>query len=297
MPSTPALNSLSRIAIAGASGRVGTALVAGLATEAVNVIALTRMPKSNRFPSHIAQALVDFDKSASLQEALEGVDRFFLAQGTSPRQVENEIALIDAAIAAGVKHIVKLSAASLPAKLHPFDWHARVEAYLVSRDIGYTILRPTTFFDTLVRAGKAVQENTWGGSAGQGIVNLIDTRDVADAAKAVLLEPESTYWQRAFHLTGPRAWSMDEVARELTRLLGKSVAYTQRTPTEERQRLLNSGVSEFVVDLLVGLDRTVRESSLQEETNTVQLLTGHAPRQLPEWLSENISLFGGATVS
>jgi len=297
MPQSATLVSRPRIAIAGASGRVGAALVANLAGEAVDLVALTRKPEPGRFPLHIAQAAVEFDAPATLGAALEGVDRFFLAQGTSPRQVENEIALIDAAIAAGVKHIVKLSAASLPAKLHPFDWHARVEAYLLSRDIGHTMLRPTTFFDTLVRAGKPVQEGSWGGAAGHGAVNLIDTRDVADAATAVLLDAESTHWQRAFHLTGPRAWTMDEVAGELTRLLGKPVSYAQRTAAEERQRLLASGVSEFVVDILVGLDRTVHESSLREETATVQLLTGHAPRQLPDWLEQNLSLFSGAKVS
>lgn len=285
-----------RIAIAGATGRVGAVLIAGLAVEPVDLIALTRKPDQARFPPQVAQAAVDFDAPATLEAALRGADRLFLAQGTSPRQVENEVALIDAAVAAGVRHIVKLSAASLPAKLHPFDWHARVEAYLLSRDIGHTMLRPTTFFDTLVRAGKAVQEGTWGGAAGHGMVNLIDTRDVADAAKAVLLDPASTDWQRAFHLTGPRAWTMDEVAAELARLLGRPVVYTQRTPAEERQRLLASGVSEFVVDVLIGLDRTVRESSLREETATVQLLTGHAPRSLPDWLRENLALFGGATV-
>lgn len=291
MSSSAIVISRPRLAIAGATGRVGAALVAGLAAEPVDVIALTRRPEAGRFPAHIAQAAVDFDAPATLQASLEGVDRFFLAQGTSPRQVENEIALIDAAMAAGVKHIVKLSAASLPAKLHPFDWHARVEAHLLSRDIGHTMLRPTTFFDTLARAGKPVQEGSWGGAAGHGIVNLIDTRDVADAAKAVLLDAESTDWQRAFHLTGPRAWSMDEVAGELARLLGKPVTYTQRTPAEERQRLLASGVNAFVADVLQGLDRTVRESSLQEETSTVRLLTGHAPRQLPDWLEENLSMF------
>ncbi|WP_244808587.1 NAD(P)H-binding protein [Caballeronia zhejiangensis] len=281
------------IAIAGATGRVGAALIAGLASEPVDLIALSRKPDPSRFPAHVGQAPVDFDAPVTLAAAMQGVDRLFLAQGTSPRQVENEIALIDAAVGAGVRHIVKLSAASLPAKLHPFDWHARIEAHLISRDIGHTMLRPTTFFDTLTRAGKPVREGTWGGAAGYGIVNLIDTRDVADAAKAVLLDPASETWQRAFHLTGPRAWTMDDVAAQLTRLLGRPVAYQQRTPAEERERLLASGVSGFVVDVLTGLDRTVRESSLQEQTATVQLLTGHAPRGLPQWLEENLSLFRG----
>lgn len=280
-----------RIAIAGATGRVGSALIAGLVDENVDLAALTRKPDPSRLPARVAQLAVDFDTPASLPEALQGVDRLFLAQGTSPRQVENEIALVDAAVAAGVTHIVKLSSAMLPARLHPFDWHARIEAHMIAQDIGYTMLRPTTFMDTLVRAGTPVAAGTWGGAAGQGVVNLIDTRDVADAAKAVLLDAAATDWQRAFHLTGERAWSMPEVAVELGRLLGRSVDYAQRTPAQQRELLLASGISAFVADLLLGLDRTIYESSLQEQTSSVKLLTGHAPRGLTDWLRENLALY------
>lgn len=145
-----------RIAIAGASGRVGAALVAALAPDPVDLVALTRQPDSARFPAGVAQRAVNFDTPATLAAALDGADRLFLAQGTSPRQVENEIALIDAALAAGVNHIVKLSAFGTPLQLHPFDWHTRIEAHLATRDIGYTLLRPSTFHDFLLRSGPEI---------------------------------------------------------------------------------------------------------------------------------------------
>ena len=65
---------------------------------------MTRRPAEVRFPGGVAVAGVDFDRAETLRDALQGVDRFFLAQATSPRQVENEIALIDAAVAVGVRH-------------------------------------------------------------------------------------------------------------------------------------------------------------------------------------------------
>lgn len=285
-----------RIAIAGATGRVGSALVAGFvapedAAAHVDLVALTRTPDPARLPSGVAQAAVDFDAPASLRAALEGADRLFLAQGTSPRQVENEIALVDAAVAAGVRHIVKLSALGAPVQLHPFDWHARIEAHLATRDVGYTLLRPTTFMEVLARAGQAVRAGNWGGAAGDGLVNLIDARDVADSARAVLLDPAATDWQRVFHLTGPRAWTMPQVAAELSRLLGRKVDYRHRSPDEQRAVLVGAGTSEFVAGVLVGLDRAMRESLLQEDTSTVQRLTGHAPRGLSAWLEENLASF------
>jgi uncharacterized protein YbjT (DUF2867 family) len=286
-----ALNSRLKIAIAGATGRVGSSLVAALATEPVELVALTRSPDARSFPAGVIQTAVDFDVLLSLPAALEGVDRLFLAQGSSPHQVDNEIALIDAAIAAGVSHIVKLSALGTPLQLHPFDWHARIEDHLATRDVGYTLLRPTTFMNVLARAGRPVANGTWGGAAGEGKVNLIDVRDVADAAKTVLLEEASTDWQRAFHLTGPRAWSMPEIAAELSRLLGRQVGYRQRSFAEQKEILIASGLSEFAAGIAVGLDRAFYQSALREDTSTVELLTGHAPRTLTDWLTENLSLF------
>lgn len=291
MPHYQTSASRPRIAIAGATGRVGSALMAGLAADPFDVVALTRKPDPARFSSLVVQAAVDFDAPPTLRRALEGVDRLFLAQGTSARQTENEIALIDAAVAAGVKHIVKLSSSGPPSRLHPFDWHTRIEAHLSTQEIGWTFLRPTTFVDILARAGRPVIEGSWGGAAGKGSVNMIDTRDVADCARAVLLDPRSANWQRAYHLTGPRAWSMEEVAGEMSRCFGRSVTYHHRSPAAQRALLLDSGLTEFVADLLVGLDQTVYESVLAETTSTVQMLTRHAPRTLPDWLAQNVALF------
>jgi NAD(P)H dehydrogenase (quinone) len=283
-----------KIAIAGATGRVGAALAARLAVEPVGVLALTRNPGAARLPSGISVAPVDFDDQSSLAAALSGIERLFLAHGTSPRQVVNEIALIDAAVAAGVGHIVKLSVLGPPSRLHPFDWHMRIEAHLAAQRIGYTVLRPSPFVDILKRAGAQVAGGTWSGAAGSGLANFIDTRDVADAAYVALLDEAGRNSQRAYHLTGSRTWTMQEIADELSRLLGRRVAYENRTLAEQRSALLAAGMSDFVTDLLVGLDQLFRESTLAETTSTVEQLTGHAPRPLTQWLTENISVFGQA---
>jgi uncharacterized protein YbjT (DUF2867 family) len=266
-------------------------LISKLATEPLDVVALTRTSGAERLPSGVSLATVDFDAPSTLDDALRGADRLFLAHGTSPRQVANEIALIDAAVAVGVRHIVKLSVLGPPSRLHPFDWHMQIEAHLAACDVGFTVLRPSSFVDILARAGAPIANDTWGGAAGDGLVNLIDTRDVADSAFAVLLDDAHVTSQRAYHLTGPAAVSMPEIADELSGLLGRAVAYQHRSPVEQREKLLASGLNEFAADLLLGLDRIFHESVLAETTSTVHELTGHAPRPVTDWLSDNISLF------
>ena len=280
-----------RIAVAGATGRVGSALMARLAAEPVKLRALTRTPDGQRFPSQAEVAAVDFDSPATLATALQGIDRVFISHGTSPRQVANEIALIDAAVDAGVRHIVKLSTLGAPSRLHPMDWHMLIEAHLATKDVGYTVLRPSAFVEILARAGTAVAHDGWGGAAGDGRVNFIDTRDVADAAHAALLADVNANSQRAWHLTAARAWSMPEIAGELARLLGRPVAYQHRSPEQQRAVLLAAGANDFVAGLLLGLDQVFRDSALAETTLTVEAVTGHAPRALPQWLEENLALF------
>ncbi|MBW9118194.1 NAD(P)H-binding protein [Rhizobium cauense] len=280
-----------RIAVAGATGQIGSALLSKLVKEDVEIVALSRDPSTDRLPHGIAPMVVDFEKPSTLSTAVEGADQLFVAHGTSARQVENEIAVIDAAVAAGVAHIVKVSVMGPPVRLHPFDWHAKIEAHLATRDVGYTLLRPSTFVDILKRRAAFVAQGTWGGAAGEGRVNLIDTRDVADVALAVLLNQENLQAQRAYHLTGPASVSMPEVAAELSRLLGAQISYDHRTPEEHRKVLLEAGLSEMIADLQLGLDRLFKLSVQAETTSTVFELTGQPPRSAFAWLKENLAAF------
>lgn len=283
-----------RIAVAGATGRVGSALISSLAHDSVSTLALSRTPEVVRVPAGVTVAAIDFDQPATLERALRNIDRLFIAHGTSPRQVRNEIALIDAAVAADVGHIVKLSALGPASQLHPLDWHMRIEAHLAQQNIGYTVLHPSAFLDILKRAALDVVKGTWGGAAGSGLANFIDTRDVADVARIALLASVESGAQRALHLTGPRAWNMQQIAQEMSRAVGREIKYSERTPSEQRAALLASGVSEFAADLLLGLDRLFRASALAETTSTVEQMTGHAPRTLTDWLAENSAIFRAA---
>lgn len=280
-----------RIAVAGATGRVGSHLINTLASDPVALISLSRQKAPETISDRITSVVVDFDKPSTLEMGLVGVDKLFIAHGTSPQQVVNEIALIDAAVKTGVRHIVKLSVMGPVTPINPFAWHTAIEAHLAQQPVASTVLRPTTFMDVLKRAGGHVAAGTWGGAAGNGHVNLIDVRDVAGAARVALLEKVADNSQRAYHLTGPRHWTMHEVATELSRLLGHTVSYSERSPEEQRAALLAEGLSPFVTELLLGLDRIFNQSVLTERTLTVEELTGSPPRELSVWLKENIELF------
>jgi uncharacterized protein YbjT (DUF2867 family) len=283
-----------RIAIAGATGRVGSTLTNLLISDPVDIVALTRRPEQAELPRGVEVAAIDFGKTKTLEDALRGADRLFIAHATSSQQVAHEIALIDSAVAVGVGHIVKLSAMGPPTRLIPCAWHMEIEMHLARQSVASTVIRPSAFADILKRSAGQIATGSWTGAAGNGRVNFIDTRDVARVARIALLEHVGPESQRAYHLTGPRAWTMQQLADELSRLLGHPVIYNHRSPDEQRAALLTGGLSPFVADLLVGLDQMFRESVLGETTSTIEDLTGESSRELSEWLAENVALFRGA---
>lgn len=280
-----------RIAVVGATGRIGSTLLSKLVDDNVDIVPLSRSASSDRLPAGLVPSIIDFEAPSTLSEAFEGVNKVFIAHGTYAKQVENEIALIDAAVRAGVSHIVKVSVMGPPVRLHPFDWHDKIEAHLAACDVGYTLLRPSAFVDILARAAVPVADGFWGGAAGDGRVNLIDTRDIAEVARVVLLDGRFNDVQRAYHLTGPASVSMPEVAAELSGQLGHEVKYLRRTPSEHRNVLLQMGMSEMAADIALGLDHLFERSVQAETTATVAELTGHAPRSVADWLRDNISAF------
>lgn len=291
MPNRTEASRRPRIVIAGATGRVGSSLVRNLEGDPIDIVALTRDPKGVRLPSNVEVIGINFDSPVSLAEALQGADRLFVAHGSSDRQVANEIAIIDAAVNVGIGHIVKLSAMGPPTKAHPFDWHMAIEAHLATKDVGYTVLRPGPYADIIGKVGSAVAAGDWGGSAGKGLVNFIDTSDIADVARLALLDEASIDMQRAYHLTGPAPVTMPDVAELLSRLLEREIIYKHRTPTEQRAALIASGFTETAADMRLGLEKLFNESVLAETTASVELLTKQKPRSLSDWLDSNLSLF------
>jgi uncharacterized protein YbjT (DUF2867 family) len=243
--------------------------------------------------SSVDAGYLDYGDPATMRSALRGVDQLFLSHGTSATQVEDETALIDAAAAEGIKHLVKLSVANGHDEQRMIigDWHLEIEKHLATVALPATLLRPVTFTDVLARAFSPVANGTWGGVAGAGLVSLIDTRDVANVAYAVLDEGASTHAEKAYRLTGPEAVSMHDIAKRLSALLDITVEYHDRTIAEQTAQLTADGLPTFVVDVLLGVDQSIRDGWHAEPTTTVADLTGTAPRPVDDWLRDHLAQF------
>jgi NAD(P)H dehydrogenase (quinone) len=287
------------IAIAGATGTVGAKLTRQLLAAGARVRVLSRNPDKAKAlfkGPNCEVAGIDFDTPGSLQRALKGADRAFLCTGTSDRQVRDEIALIDAAVHAGVPYVVGLSVGgaggSAAGSSNVLAWHTEIDAHLTAQSVTSTLLRPATFTDTLIRvASKFVPKDAWGGTAEDGLISAVDTRDVAACAAAILLEGPEHHAQKIYTLTGPSPVTMDDVAVLLQNSLNEPVRYIRRSADEQRALYLSSGFPLLMVDVLLGLDDLTRDNVYARPTGDVLVLTGQVPRSVGAFVRERVGDF------
>ena len=92
------------VAVAGATGRIGQAVVKALLDADFTVTILTRPESSHSFPSSVKVAKVDYNDAESLASALKGQDVVISTVGYAAMLGQEK--LIDAAVATGVKRIM-----------------------------------------------------------------------------------------------------------------------------------------------------------------------------------------------
>src|SRR6201986_5105120 len=166
------------IVVTGASGNAGSQVVRALAGRGERVRAFVRDPgRARQVLGEDAELTVgDFGDPASVRAALEGADALLLSCADDPRRVGWETAAIDAAVAAGVRRIVKLSAAAAePGSPVAFwDWHGQVEQHLRSCGTGWVILRASWYMSNVLAAASAVAaEGRLDAPAGQARIRRV----------------------------------------------------------------------------------------------------------------------------
>ena len=196
-----------KVLVTGATGNVGAHVVRALRGRGVAVRAFVRDRDraAHMLGEDVELAVGDFGDRGSLERALQGAQRMFLACSNTPAQVEHECAAIDAAAAAGLERVVKLSGPA-PAVDSPlvFDhWHGQIEAHLKRSGPPWVLLRPSAYMTNLLQhADDGRAHGQLFAPAGAAEIAYIDPRDVGEAAAAALTG--DGHDGRAYTLTGPR---------------------------------------------------------------------------------------------
>ncbi|MFE7558728.1 NAD(P)H-binding protein [Kitasatospora sp. NPDC057500] len=189
------------LAVTGTTGRFGLlALTAVLAlTEGrADVVALTRDPaRAGADPDRpdVPVRQADFARPDTLPSALAGVRRLLLVSTErSPRRLRLHEAAVEAAVAAGVEHVVYTSVVRAADPGNPVPEaadHRRTELLLAGSGLPHTVLRFNVWPQMLLLTGLArlaVAHGELPSSAADGRVGYITREDTAWAAARVLTE-------------------------------------------------------------------------------------------------------------
>jgi uncharacterized protein YbjT (DUF2867 family) len=288
------------ILVTGATGSTGSQVVRALEASGASVRAFVRDPEKARhlFGDEVELALGDFADASSVHAALDGVEMLLLSCADDPRRVEWETSAVDAAGAARLKRIVKLSTigAEPGAPVAFWDWHGQVEQHLRSSGVPFVILQSSFYMSNLLAAAEQVaNEGRLYAPAGEARVAMIDPRDVGAAAAAVLTGAGED--GQTFVLTGPAAITWADIAGELSSATGRDVAFVDVPEEGAKQGMIASGVPEFVAEQLIKVFAMLRQGAAEHVTDTVEALTGAQPRSFADFARDHAHLFEPAAVA
>ena len=276
----------STILVTGATGTIGSEVVKALAGKpGVTVrIGVRSAAKAEKLAAeNVVPVDFDYEKPETIAAAVKGADRVFLLTPFSADQVEHGRAVIEAAKAAGVKHIVKLSAIGVENEpgIQLGRWHREVEKLVEASGISYTILRPNNFMDNFINFyGPGADGNIYV-PFGTAAVSYIDARDVAAVAATVLTE--EGHYGKAYDLTGPEAVTTAEVAKAIGEVSGRTVTYVDVPEEAASKGMLDMHMPKWMVDAMMELHGICKAGYASGVSPLVKQITGKAPRTFAEF--------------
>lgn len=285
------------ILVTGATGTVGRHVVAELAARGVSFRVLSRFAAKARslLGPDIDVVEGDLADPASLGSAFTGTTALFLATNMDPKAVGWHENALRAAQEAGVQHVVRLSqlAAHRKSRLQAARWHAEINEALARSGLSFTILAPHYFMsNTLAAAGSLRAEGVFYGHSGEGKVAVVDPRDIAAVAAAVMVAP-AAYVGKELVITGPQALSGAEMADVMSRVLEMQVRYVDIDGAAYRQEMIEAGYPPWLADDLVTMAATFARGLGAQVLPTVQQVTGRPARTFETFMRDHASNFLG----
>ena len=282
------------IAIAGSSGNLGRR-TADFLLERVDpreLVLVTRDPaKLDSYAAHGVEVRHgDFDSPESLPAAFKGIERLLLISATDiGRRVAQHQAAIDAARAAGVRHVAYTSITD-PSETNPVVVaadHRATEEALRASGMAWTFLRHSIYAE--VQAGAILGSLASGRfvhNAGDGVCAYVAREDCAAVAAAVLSSEGHAF--QAYDVTGPELLTADDMARVVREATGTTIRADAVDDEAYAAGLVaNAGLPADVAASLATFGQAVRQGHHAQLSDVVERLTGRRPIPFADVLAAN----------
>lgn len=204
------------------------------------------------------------------------------------QRVPQHRAVIDAAQRAGVKLLAYTSL--LHADVSPLGLaaeHQATEALLRASGLPHVILRNGWYTENYAASvPAALAHGVLLGSAGTGRIASAARADYAEAAAAVLTQDDQA--GRVYELAGDTAYTLAELAAEITTQSGKEIAYKDLPEADYKAILLGAGLPEGLAALLADSDVGASKGGLFDDSRQLSQLIGRPTTRLATSIAPSI---------
>ncbi len=276
---------MTTIAVTGATGRLGGRVAARLAAAGADQRLVVRDPARAPQPAGAEIVQADYADAEAVRRALRGTETVLMVSASeSPDRVAQHRAFVDAAVAAGVGHLVYVSfyGAAPDATFTLARDHWATEEHIRAQGLPFTFLRDNLYADLLpLMVG---EDGVLRGPAGHGRASVVALDDIADAAVAVLGSP-GEHAGATYDLTGPETLTLDEIAAVITATTGREVTYHPETVEEAYRSRAHYGAPGWEVDAWVSTYTAIANGEMDGVSDAVPRLTGHPATPLADLLA------------
>ena len=284
------------ILITGASGQVGGEALRLLADNPDLVV--KGAVRSDAQADAVRRAgaepvFLDYDDPATIAPAMDGLNGLLLISGYTVDMLKHAKRAIDAAVKAGVDHIVQVGASGADtAEIAHWGWHRMIQSYIMEvgarHGIRHTFLRPESYMQNLVNFGW-LGEDSLVNLIGEARWSWVDARDVGAMAAAALADPDTFHGQVI--RMGYDAATMAEVAAMAGKRTGHTVTLAPLDPGVFYEGAVANGADPFYMACVRDQFRLNAQDAIPEADRTFdadafRAATRRAPYMLDDYLSD-----------
>ncbi|MGH6922994.1 MAG: NAD(P)H-binding protein [Propylenella sp.] len=286
------------IAVVGATGNTGRALVKELRALGEQPLAVVRNPEKARdvLGPDTKVAVAELTDRAALDKALKGVTRLFLLTGNNPQMAEQHINVLDAAQNAGVKFLVRLSGgrdvAVADSETIVGRAHYAVEQKLRASGLSWVILRPGLFMqNTFGQAALIKNDSKMALPFAKDLpLAFIDVRDSGVVAARILADP-APHAGKTYEFTGALT-SYGAFAEVFSNVLGRPIAYVATTLEQAEQAMKARGLPDWMVTHQLAIAKLAAKGSFSaENTKPIRDIAGRAPLTARQFVEDHKAMF------
>jgi len=284
--------------VTGATGNIGSRVVERLLRrgERPRVLVRDAAKGARRYGDRVDVRVGDFDDSASLSRAVDGVDVVFLVTAGADL-AEKDKRAADVAKSAGVRLLAKLSTDDVAHGVGTGVWHREGEAAIRDSGIGFVFVQPSGFMDNFLNWADAIKadgvvrcaDGVVRCAAGEGTIPFIHSDDIADVAIAAMTEPH--YAGQSLPITGLEALSFADMTAKVGAAVGRDLRFEPRSEDEERRAQAAWGSPQAVIEARLSIFRAIREGRLAAVSDNVTKILGREPISFDQWAQQNAAAF------